>query len=184
MRKLIYAINVSLDGCCDHTKFGGSEELLDQHFTQMFREVDVLVWGRKTYQIMVPYWPDVEKDPTSVPAEIEFARVINSKQKVVFSRTLETVESNARIVRGNLSDEIMKLKQQPGKDLLLGGVDVASQMIKLGLVDEYRIVIAPVVVGEGRRLMQGVDLAQNLPLKLADSKVFKSGHVALRYEKK
>jgi dihydrofolate reductase len=178
MRKLIYAINVTLDGCCDHMKVGGSEELLE--LTRL-EDVDVFVYGRKTYQLMVPYWPDVEKDPTSIPAEVDFARQFNSKDKVVFSRTLETADEKTKIVRSNLRDEIMKLKQAPGKDILLGGVDVASQIIQLGLVDEFRIVIAPIIAGEGRRLMQGVSLAERLQLKLVDSKAFRSGFVALRY---
>ena len=181
MRNLIFAINLTLDGCCDHTKTIGDEELLD-YYTQLLREAGLQVFGRKTYQLMVPYWPDVAKDPSETKASIEFARVFVATQKVVFSRTLERAEDkNTRIVRGNLHDEILKLKQQNGKDILVGGVDVPSQLVELGLVDEYRVIVQPIVAGAGRRLLDGVNLQQKLRFKLVESKNFKSGCVALRY---
>ena len=183
MRNVIYAINLTLDGCCDHTKFNPDDELLE-HYAHLLRDVDLLVYGRKTYQLMVPYWPDVAKDPSSTKADKEFARTFVSIKKVVFSRSLDSAEDgNTRIVRTNLPDEILKLKQEPGKDILVGGVDIPSQLIELGLVDEYRFVVGPIVVGEGRRLLEGVSLGERLQLKLVESKVFKSGWVALRYLK-
>jgi dihydrofolate reductase len=181
MRKLIYAINITLDGCCDHTKQFVDEETLE-HSNPLTPEVDLLVFGRKTYQLMVPYWPDVLKDPSATKADIEFARAFDSINKIVFSRSLDSAEAgNTRIVRGNLPDEILKLKQEQGKNILVGGVDVPSQLIELGLVDEYRFVVGPVIAGEGRRLLEGVSLPETLKLKLVESKIFKSGSVALRY---
>ena len=187
MRNLIYAINITLDGCCDHTKMSGSEEILE-HYTQLLREVGLLVYGRKTYQLMVPYWPDVAKDQSASKADRDFAQAFDSANKVVFSRSLDDAEAkkgdkNARVVRANLRDEILKLKQEPGKNILAGGVDIPSQLIKLGLVDEYRFVVQPILAGEGRRLLEGVSLPEKLQLKLVDSKIFKSGSVALRYLK-
>ncbi|HUO35600.1 MAG TPA: dihydrofolate reductase family protein [Candidatus Acidoferrum sp.] len=187
MRKLIYAINVTLDGCCDHTKGmapdENDEKLLEYHM-QLIRDADVFVYGRKTYQLMVPYWPDVAKDPSATEADKEFARTFESKNKIVFSRSLDSAEEkNTRIVRTKLQDEILKLKQEQGKDILTGGVDIPSQLIELGLVDEYRVVVQPILVGEGRRLMEGVSLPEKLRLKLVESKPFKSGSVALRYLK-
>lgn len=183
MRKLIYAINVTMDGCCDHTKTVGSEEMLE-HYKQLLQEVDEFVYGRKTYQLMVPYWPDIAKSQSETKAENEFAREFDSHKKVVFSRSLDSVEDkNARIARGNLRDEILKLKQEPGKDILTGGVDIPAQLTELGLVDEYRIVIQPIVAGAGRRLMDRVNLPEKLRLKLVESKTLKSGCVALRYLK-
>jgi dihydrofolate reductase len=183
MRNLIYAINITLDGCCDHTKVIGSEEILE-HYTQLLQEVDLFVYGRKTYQLMVPYWPNVAKDPSDNKASIEFAQAFCSKDKVVFSRSLENVEDKTtRIIHGNLRDEILKLKQESGKPILAGGVDIPSQLIELGLVDEYRFVVQPIVAGEGRRLMEGVSLPERLQLKLVESKILKSGCVALRYLK-
>jgi dihydrofolate reductase len=183
MRNVIYAINLTLDGCCDHTKFNPDEEDFEHH-THLIRDVDLFVYGRKTYQLMVPYWPDVAKDPSSTKADIEFAQTFVSKKKVVFSRSLASAEDgNTRIVRTNLHDEILKLKQEPGRPVLVGGVDIPSQLIELGLVDEYRFVVAPIFVGEGRRLLEGISLPEKLRLKLVESKIFKSGSVALRYLK-
>jgi dihydrofolate reductase len=184
MRNVIYAINVTLDGCCEHTKFNPAEDLLE-HFTRLLRDdAGVLVYGRKTYQLMVPYWPDIAKSQSEEKADIEFAQAFDSLNKIVFSRSLASAEDkNTRIVRANLRDEILKLKQEPGKNILVGGVDIPSQLVELGLVDEYRIVVAPVIVGKGRRLFDGVNLQQKLQLKLVESKVFKSGWVALRYLK-
>lgn len=183
MRNLIFAINVTLDGCCDHTKQFVDEEMLE-YFTHLTREADLQVFGRKTWQLMVPYWPDVLKDPSATKADTEFARAFDSIDKVVFSRSLASAEdARTQIVRGNLHDEILRWKQEPGKSILVGGVDIPSQLIELGLVDEYRFVVGPVVAGEGRRLLEGVSLPEKLQLKLVESKIFKSGSVALRYSK-
>jgi dihydrofolate reductase len=183
MRNVIYAINITLDGCCDHTKMIADEELLD-YYAQLLREADLQVFGRKTYQLMVPYWPDVAKNPSETRAEIEFARTFVTLNRVVFSRSLDSAEEkNTRIVRGNLHDEILKLKQEQGKNILVGGVDIPSQLIELGLVDEFRFVVMPVIAGEGRRLCQGISLPEKLRLKLVESKILKSGGVALRYLK-
>ncbi len=183
MRKLIYAINLTLDGCCDHTKSGGGGDEMLNHYTHLLGETDLLVYGRKTYQLMVPYWPDVAKDSSHSPAAIEFAQTFDALPKVVFSRTLTSVEDNATIARAGLEDEILKLKQQPGKSILTGGVSIPSQLIELGLVDEFRIVVAPYLAGEGRRLMEGVSLPESRKLQLVDSRIFPSGSVALRYLK-
>ena len=183
MRNLIFAINITLDGCCDHTKTIADDELLD-HYTQLLREVDLFVYGRKTYQLMVPYWPDVAKNQSETGASVEFAKTFVSKNKVVFSQTLESPEDkNTKIVRTNLGDEIRKLKQESGKNILAGGVDIPSQLIELGLVDEYRLVVQPIIAGEGRRLLEGISLPEKLRLKLVESKSLKSGCVALRYLK-
>src|SRR5271170_6145954 len=184
MRNVIYAINVTLDGCCDHTKFNPADDLLE-HYTRLLRDdAGVLVYGRKTYQLMVPYWPDVAKSQSETKADIEFAQAFVSKKMIVFSRSLASAEDgNTRIVRTNLHDEILKLKQEPGKSILVGGVDIPSQLIELGLVDEYRFVIAPIFAGKGRRLLEGISLRERLQLKLVESKIFESGCVALRYLK-
>src|SRR5260370_42479605 len=183
MRNVIYAINLPVDGCCDHTKFNppDDDEVLD-HYTHLLRDFDLLIYGRKAYQLMVPYWPDIAKSQSETEADIEFAQAFVSKKLVVFSRSLDSVEDkNTRIVRTNLRDEILKLKQEPGKNILVGGVDVPSQLMELGLIDEYRFVITPIIVGEGRRLFEGVNLPKKYRLKLVESKTFESGCVALRY---
>jgi dihydrofolate reductase len=104
--------------------------------------------------------------------------------KIVFSRSLDSAEDrNTRIVRTDLHDEILKLKQEQGKDISVGGVDIPSQLIELGLVDEFRFVVQPIIAGEGRRLLEGISLPEKLQLKLVESKIFKSGSVVLRYLK-
>ena len=183
MRKLIFAINITLDGCVDHTK-GVADDETHEYFTQLLREVDLLVYGRKTYQLMVPFWPEVARNQSMTKVLNEFAQTFDDIKKIVFSRSLDSAEDrNTRIVRTNLSDEILRLKQEPGKNIATGGVSIPSQLIELGLVDEYVFRISPIVVGEGRRLLEGVSLPERLQLQLVESKVFKSGSVALRYLK-
>jgi dihydrofolate reductase len=116
-------------------------------------------------------------------AENDFADRFDSINKLVFSQSLQSAEGNTRIVRTKLKDEILKLKQEPGKNILVGGVDIPSQLIKLGLVDEYHLVVQPIVAGEGRRLLEATSLQEKLQLRLVESKIFKSGCVALRYLK-
>jgi len=185
MRKLVFAINMSLDGCCDHTKFLPSEDTMD-YFIQLVRDTGTFLYGRKTYELMVPYWPDVAKNPEGDrDVDVEYAHAFNAVEKiVVFSKSLDgPVDEKTRIVRTNLHDEVLKLKQEPGKNILIGGIDLASQLAALGLIDEYRIVVHPLIVGGGRRLFEGINLQDKLHLKLIESKVFKSGTVAFRYLK-
>ena len=184
MRKLIYTINITIDGCCDHTKMVPDEELFD-YSIQLIRDVDLFVYGRKTYQLMVPYWPDIAKNPSETKADIEFAQAFDSKNRIVFSRSLDSAEDGkTRIARGTLRDEVLKLKQEQGKDILTAGVDIPSQLIELGLVDEYRFVVHPIFAGEGRRLLEGVSLQEKLRFRLVESHIFtKSGCIALRYAK-
>ena len=182
MRKLVYAINLTLDGCCDHTKGAPAEDVFD-FYINLLRDTGLLVYGRLTYQLMVPYWPDIAKNPAGeTKADVEFAEEFVSTAKVVFSQSLGEVEDkNTRIVRTKAEDEIIKLKQQEGKNMLMGGVSLASHLIKLGLVDEYIFLLMPLLAGEGRRLMDDISLQQSLQLKLVETKVFKSGSVILRY---
>jgi len=183
MRNLIFAINTTLDGCVDHTRQVADDET-HEYFTDLLREVDLLVFGRITYQLMVPFWPEVARNQSMDKASNEFARVFDSLNKIVFSRSLDSAEDkNTSIVRANLRDEILKLKQAERKNILVGGVSIPSQLIELGLVDEYRFVVGPSVAGEGRRLLEGVSLPERAQLKLVESKIFKSGCVALRYLK-
>ena len=182
MRNVIYAINITLDGCCDHTKTIADEEMYE-YSAHLMRDVDLLAFGRKTDQLMVPYWPDIAKNHSEAKAENEFADRFDSINKIVFSQSLDSAEGNTRIVRTKLQDEILKLKQEQGKNILIGGVAIPSQLIELGLVDEYHFVVQPIVAGEGRRLLEGISLPEKLQLKLVESKIFKSGCVALHYIK-
>jgi dihydrofolate reductase len=181
MRKVIFAINITLDGCCDHTKQFADDET-HEFFTHLMRDVDLLVFGRITYQLMVPFWPEVAKSQSMSKASNEFARTFDSIPKIVFSRSLDRADDkNTKTVRTNLRDEMLKLKQEQGQNILVGGVDIPSQLMELGLIDEYRFVVGPIVAGEGRRLFESVSLRDSLRLQLVESKIFKSGCVALRY---
>jgi dihydrofolate reductase len=185
MRNLVFAINTTLDGCCDHTKFNPDDETLE-YFTHLTRNADTFLYGRKTYQLMVPYWPDVAKDRSGqTKADYEFAQAFDAINKIiVFSRSLDSPEgTKTRIVRASLHDEILKLKQEQGKNIITGGVAIPSQLIELGLIDEYYFVVHPIVLGEGRRLFEDISLPEKLQLKLVESKIFKSGCVALHYMK-
>lgn len=186
MRNVMFAINMTLDGCCDHTKAVGSPDVLDYH-TRVMRDVDLLVFGRKTYELMVPFWPDVARNHAGqTRAANEFAQAFDAVNNiVVFSRSLDRVDgSKTRIVRANLRDEILNLKQQGGKKILAGGVSLPSQLIELGLVDEYHVVVHPVLAGAGRRLLDGVSLQKQSPLQLVESTILESGCVALHYLKR
>ena len=180
MRKLIYSINVTLDGTCDHTKALAPDPEAYGYYTAFMREGGTLLYGRVTYQLMVPFWPDRAKADSGDAFAKAFDAVPN---RVVFSRTLKSVDDpKATIVRGDLREEVMKLKQQEGKPILAGGVDLASQLMALDLIDEYRIVVQPVLVGQGRRLLEGIALPEKLRLELVETKLLsKGGFVALHY---
>jgi len=185
MRNVIFVINTTLDGCCDHTKFYPDEETME-YFTHLTRDADTFLYGRKTYQLMVPYWPDVAKKTSGDrKADYEFARAFDAINKIiVFSQSLDSPEGKkTRIVRTGLHDEVLKLKKEQGKNILTGGVIIPSQLAALGLIDEYHFVVHPIVTGEGGRLFEGTSLQESLQLKLVESKIFKSGCVALRYLK-
>jgi len=183
MGKIIFGINITIDGCCDHTKGIADEEIHD-YFTDLIRQGDVLAYGRKTYELMVPYWPDVAKNQSGQTKAInDFAEVFDSREKIVFSQSLAQVEDrNSRILRTKPEEELLKLKEQ-GKTILLGGVTLPSYIIELGLVDEYYFVVHPIIAGEGARLLKGISLTDRFQLKLVDTKLFKSGCIALHYVK-
>ena len=178
MRKLVYAINTTLDGCVDHTKFYPTEETME-FFTRLTQEADTFLYGRKTYELMVPYWPDVAKEHPGQDdrgADIEFARAFDAVEKiVVFSQSLDSTEGEkTTIVSTSLRDEVLKLKQEEGKNIFTGGVALASQLAELGLIDDARkllhslppingstdIPVAMADVGEG--LQAEAILRQNL----------------------
>lgn len=182
MRHIIYGINLTLDGCCDHTQMSGSDEMVD-YFTDLMHDVDLIIYGRITYELMVPYWPDVAKKQSGTKAENRFAQTFDAIDKVVCSSTLDKVPANTRIIRNNLAAEIAALKQLPGKNISLGGVSLPSELIRLGLVDEYYFLVHPVLSGEGRRLLDSIAIPNQLHLKLADSKTLPSGAIALHYVK-
>lgn len=183
MRKVVFAINITTDGFCNHTD-GIADNELHEYFTRVLRNASLLLYGRVTYQLMVPYWPDVARDQPGPEAENEFARVFDSLDMVVFSTTLQHVDGkNRRIARGNLAEEVVALKQQPGKDICVGSLSLASQLSARGLIDEYRFVVHPVIAGKGPRLFETVKPEETQRLDFVGSETFQSGVVALHYRK-
>ncbi|SFW65031.1 dihydrofolate reductase family protein [Chitinophaga sancti] len=183
MRKLIYGSNISMDGCCDHTKIGGKEDILN-YFRELFEEVDLIIYGRQTYELMYPFWPEVAQKGSDNAAEYAFAKVFSAIDNIVVSSSLESVENErTSILSDNIKEEILRLKQQPGKAISTGGVTLPAQLIEWDLVDEFHIVVHPVIVGEGRRLFSEMSLPENRNLKLVSTTTLSSGCVALRYER-
>jgi dihydrofolate reductase len=159
------------------------DDELMAYFTALIKDAGLLVYGRTTYELMVPYWPGVAESLSGTKAENEFAQALTSIDKVVFSRTLGHVEGNTQIIAGNLGAEILKLKQQPGKKISVGGISLPSQLIELGLIDEFYFVVHPIIAGKGRRLLEDMNFSESLNLKLVKSRNFKSGCVGLHYLK-
>ena len=183
MRKVVFAINISTDGYCSHTDMIADDEM-HEYFTALLRNASLLLFGRITYQLMVPYWPDIARTQSEDKATNEFARVFDSLDKVVFSTTLKHVEGqNTRIVRTNVAEEVVALKQQPGKDICVGSLSIASQLSDRRLIDEYHFVVHPVVAGKGPRLFETVKPQDKLQLDFIGSDTFQSGVVALRYRR-
>jgi len=182
MRTVAFTINISLDGYCDHTAFSPKEELMD-YFTRTMDDVDLLFFGRVMYQLMFPYWSDVAKEQSGTADENRFAERLTSIDKVVVSRSLEVVEPNTRIIRANPSTELLKLKQQSGKKILVDSISLLPEMIAAGLIDEFKLVVHPVIIGKGRQLLHTESLQEKLHLKLVDTINFQSGCVALHYLK-
>lgn len=183
MRKVVFAINITADGYCSHMDMIADEEL-HEYFTEVLRNASHLLFGRITYQLMVPYWPDVARKQSETEATNEFARVFDSLDKVVFSTTLKQADgNNTRIVRAHVAEEVLALRQQPGKDICVGSLSIASQLSERGLIDEYHFVVHPVVAGKGPRLFETLKLQERLRLDFLGSKTFQSGVVALRYRK-
>lgn len=183
MRKTIFAINMTADGFFGHED-GIADEELHEYFTELLRNADLLVMGRTMYQLMVPYWPNVAKNQSGTKAENEFARTFDSLDKIVFSTTLKHVESkNTKLMSGDVAEEVLKLKQLPGKDISIDSLNLASQLSQQGLIDEYHFVVHPVVAGKGPRLFETDSLKERLHLKLAGSRTFRSGVIALHYIK-
>ena len=182
MRTVSFGMNISLDGYCDHTFAVPSEELMD-YFTGMMDDVDLLFFGRVMYQLMFPYWTDVARDQSGTPAENRFAQRFSAIDRVVVSRSLDTEDANTRIIRSNPAAELLKLKQQAGKKISVDSVSMLPELIAAGLIDEFNLVVHPVIVGKGRHLLETGSLQEKLDLKLVNTIHFKSGYVALHYLK-
>jgi dihydrofolate reductase len=185
MRRVIYGMMVSLDGFVS----GPNQELdwhiideeLHQYINDQESAVDTFLYGRRMYQLMADFWPTADEDPSAPGFVVEYARIWKKMPKVVFSETLQQIKWNARLVRGNIAEEIRKLREQPGKDLEVSGADLASSFMQLGLIDEYQLYVQPVILGSGQRMFPA--LGDRINLRLVGTRTFGSGVVLLRYQR-
>ena len=177
MRPLRYTINVTLDGCCDHRAIPADEEL-HRHAAETLDQADALLFGRVIYQMMeAAFRPPAGAKPDLTDP---FARTIDAAKKYVVSSTLDRVDWNATLLRGDLRNAVQELKRQPGKGLLVGGVKLPLALAEMGLIDEYEFVVHPMVVGHGPTLFAG--LSKPIALRLVSRRELGSGAVALQYE--
>ena len=188
MRKLIAAINMTLDGFCDHTAMIADEEI-HQHYNELLSNADTLLYGRITYQLMESYWPSVVKNPTGNKPMDEFAVLIDNISKIVFSRTLKNVDpiairwKNTELKKEVIKEEVLELKQSRNggsKNILVGSPSLIVALTQLDLIDEYQLGVQPIILGSGLPLFKNV--RDRVDLKLLKTKTFGCGAVTLYYE--
>lgn len=179
MRKIIAAINMTLDGVCDHTAVDADDEI-HQHYTELLKSADTVIYGRITYQLM-EYWPTVVKNPTGNKATDEFAVTIDNIFKIVFSHTLKNVTwKNTRVAKEGVKEEILALRQQPGKDILVGSPSLIIASMNLNLIDEFQLCVHPVIAGKGLPLFKNIN--DRIELTLLRTKTFGCGAVIFYYK--
>jgi dihydrofolate reductase len=184
MGKLIYAMMVSLDGFIagpdGELDWHVVDEELHRHFNDLESEMYMLLYGRRLYDNMAAYWPTVEQNPSALDVEVEYAHIWQAKPKIVFSKTLAKVEWNSRLAREVVPHEIRRLKTQSRHNLSVGGAELAATFHRLGLIDEYRLYVNPVVAGSGKPMFLSMDSVAHL--RLVETRPFNSGVILLRYE--
>jgi dihydrofolate reductase len=181
MRPLRYSINITLDGCCDH-RAGIPDEELHRHAAETLAQADALIFGRVIYEMMEEAWRPVAQTGVRPDWMESFARTIDAAKKYVVSSTLDRVDWNAELLRGDLGTAVQQLKQEPGKGLYVGGVQLPLTLAELGLIDEYEFIVHPRLAGHGPTLFAG--LSKYIDLQLVSRLEFASGAVAMRYEPK
>lgn len=185
MRKVIYAMSVSLDGFIEAVngdlRWSYPDEELHKHFNDQEREIDIHFYGRGLYENMAAYWPTAGENPSAPGTEVEYARIWKGMKKIVFSKTLKQVGWNSQLVSENIAEEVNRLKAQPGKDMSVGGAGIASTFMRLGLIDEYRLYIHPIILGGGKPMFHPLD--DQINLRLVETHPFGSGVVLLRYQR-
>jgi dihydrofolate reductase len=179
MRPLRYSINITLDGCCDHRAIQPDEDL-HRHAAQNLEQADALLFGRVIYEMMEAAWRPQAQAGERPDWMEPFARTIDAAKKYVVSSTLDRVDWNAELVRGDLGTAVQQLKREPGRGLLVGGVKLPLALAELGLIDEYELMVQPRLAGHGPTLFAG--LSKHVDLRLVSRREFSSGAVALRYE--
>ncbi len=171
---------MTLDGFCDHTAVIADEEM-HQHVNDLFKTADVAIFGRVTYQLMESDWPPIVKNPTGVKAVDEFAVLIDNMSKIVFSHTLKTVTwKNSTLATRALEEEVVRLKEQSGKNILVGSPSLIVALTQFGLIDEYQLCIQPIILGNGLTLFK--DIQNQIDLKNVQTKTYASGAILASYE--
>jgi dihydrofolate reductase len=179
MRKLIAGLNMTLDGYCDHTA-GIADEEIHEHYNDVLRNAGTLIYGRITYQLMESYWPAIVKDSTGNKPMDDFAVLIDDISKIVYSRTLNDVSwKNSTLKKEIIKEDILALKQQEGKDILVGSPSLIVALANLGVVDEYQIGVQPIILGGGLPLFKNI--AERIDLTLLHIKPFTCGAMILYY---
>ncbi|HET9136854.1 MAG TPA: dihydrofolate reductase family protein [Candidatus Kapabacteria bacterium] len=182
MRKLIAAINMTIDGFCDHTAAIVDDEL-HEHYNDLMRTAGLLLYGRTTYQLMESFWPTLVKEPSGNKPMDDFAILMDDIPKIVFSRTLNSVDwKSATLKKELVKEDIIALKQQDGKDIFAGSPSMIVQLTQLGLIDEYQLCVHPIIAGSGLRLFK--DISDRIDLTLLKTKQFGSGVIVLYYQPK
>jgi len=181
MRKVIAAINMTLDGFCEHTALIADDEI-HQHYSELLSSTGTLLYGRITYQLMESYWPTVVKNPTGIKSTDEFAVAIDNIPKIVFSRTMKNVEwKTAKLAKGGIKEEVLELKQQAGKDILVGSRSLIVTLMNLNLIDEFQLCVQPIILGNGSiPLLKNIN--DRINLKLLKTKTFRCGAITHYYE--
>jgi dihydrofolate reductase len=180
MRKLISSINITLDGFCDHTAVIVDDEL-HQNANELLRGVDTVLFGRVTYQLMESGWPPIVKKPTGIKSIDDFAILIDNIAKIVFSNTLKNVEwKNTKLAKVDIKEEVVKLKQQPGKNILVGSPGIIITLMQLGLIDEYQFCVQPIILGSGLPLFKNIK--DRIDLILLKTRTLGSGAIILYYK--
>jgi len=182
MRKVIAAINMTLDGYCDHTSMTADDEVHD-HYTNLLDSGGTMLYGRITYKLMEDYWPTLVKKPSGEKSMDDFAFAIDRIPKIVFSNTLKNLQwETARIAKLGIKEEVLELKKQEGKPILIGSRSLIIACMQLGLVDELQLNIGPTIVGSGLPLFKNI--TNRIDLKLVRTKTFGCGSVLHYYEPK
>jgi len=189
MGKITSFVNMSLDGFFEGKNHDISWHNVDEEFNQfaveMLKQTEIIIFGRRTYELFEEYWPKAARDPATSKSDLEIADLINNMEKIVFSKTLQQPNEgenwkNVRLIRKVVHEEIKELKRRCDQDLSVGGNNLLLTFARLGLLDEIRVMVNPVIIGEGNSLLKGI--ASQIKLELHDTRTFRSGNVLLTYE--
>ncbi len=185
MRKIIYALSVSLDGFIEGVdgdlSWSVPDDELHTHFNELEKEIDLNFYGRRLYEMMAAFWPTADEDPSAPGVVVEYARIWKAMKKVVFSTTLKEVGWNSELFNGDIAAYVNKLKAQPGGDMSVGGAGLAASFMHLGLIDEYRLYVRPILLGGGKPMFPSLD--ESVRLQHVETHTFGSGVVLLRYQR-